>query len=1343
MPRGRKPGTAKPLLRARYDADHQALDKTYGEWAPLRRQLSDSFNEIEERSAILEQFALCTDPHRAHMLLDEYFGRISLSRRDFPGKEWWPRLMTFHGQVRLEETALLFLRTKRQLPTELAPYANLERLKEREAMEREHALVSDLEKWLLPPLPSHTEEPRALLEADCRLESCGEDPILHRLIVHLTLTRTRSGRKYRDLKEISEINFRATHERELYSSEDWRFLEWLMERYREDRSQRERICLEGAELLHWLCEWGQTSRLRFHKSRKPLIFQGRTARIRHQVDDLDGQLFLTHVVAAGARSSLPLTRVRFLAGSPRLVLCGEELLLLDDAPPRSLIQELVRMPILPISQISAKLLDRLRSHAASSKSRELLEKAPPPSPSRQAGKLIREMEAWLEPSPAPPGESGRSRWILGELVPDSSGSPLKRFEAGLSRTRQGKRRLPLDRILKEEELPEEARECLEWLSRHGAPSGSLPGRLGLQGLDLVHWLSRWSHLPCIEIKGALSRSRFLGQMAELRPRIEKLDEELCLTLELETPGSERTPFSQAQFLAGSPCLALAGGGFLVLRNPPPPELLSRLHQTQAVPLHKLTHRILVYLRKHAKGSGVQWEKLCICHTARPVFHLELLEDTVRLRLEAISGKDGTRWRWNGLEWSKIALPVAEKEPIGKERLPEFLDDERLDDAAEWLMGLDCFTPEPGLWIGDPNERFLENLSAAWPQRPRRAEFLGNVAFQRLFAKPRRLRPRLILKGSGIDWLSVSAEWEQEGMELTEADLQRLQASTDRFVRLPDSGWIELDTDALFEAHDTMAELGLEELKGEAQKVPLIHASHLDEEKLRQLGEGARMEALRRRLENFEGFPRPVPMPEGIQAVLRPYQQEGFNFLCHQALIGAGAILADDMGLGKTLQTLCWIKQQIDSLAGQGGARPFLVVCPASVLHNWKREAERFVPDLRVLLLESGEERHARRKEIPSHDLTITNYSIMRRDCEELMLHDFHAIVLDEAQYIKNPAAKVTRAVKLLRATHRLALTGTPMENRLLDLWSIVDFVQPGYLGTQSRFIEIYEPRKEGDPKQRQIARKHLSAKLRPILLRRLKSQVAKDLPDRTEERRDCDLTEPQRKLYLAELRRSRDRIFSAMKHKKMSEKKIHVLAALTRLRQICCHPRLVGSDSDSGKTGTLFELLESLMAEGQKVLLFSQFVEMLLILQEECGRLGIPTHLLTGKTKDRTERVRQFQESEVPSVFLLSLRAAGTGLNLTTASYVILYDPWWNPAVEAQAVDRTHRIGQTRTVNAYRLISPGTVEDKIWELQKRKARTISDVLGEEGFANSLTADDLEYLFSEDGLLPRNADPDPE
>jgi SNF2 family DNA or RNA helicase len=589
-----------------------------------------------------------------------------------------------------------------------------------------------------------------------------------------------------------------------------------------------------------------------------------------------------------------------------------------------------------------------------------------------------------------------------------------------------------------------------------------------------------------------------------------------------------------------------------------------------------------------------------------------------------------------------------------------------------------------------------------------------------------------LKGSGIDWLSVSAEWEEEGMKLTKRDLENLAQATSRFVKLPNKGWVELDVEATQKAQETMADLGLEGLEPGTQKIGMDQAAHLGDESLAQFGDSKKAKKLRDRIKQFEGIPT-RDLPKGLNAELRPYQREGFDFLCHLYNMRLGGILADDMGLGKTLQTLIflmWLKH----LKKRGKSNPSLVICPASVMHNWRREVEKFTTDMSVLVLESGTARHRMRKHIPDHDIVVTNYSLLRRDLEDLQKYKFDAVILDEAQFIKNPGAQVTQSVKQLKCKTRLALTGTPLENRLLDLWSITDFVQPNYLGDEKHFHETYDP-SGGDGEEavanRRIARKRLSSRLRPILLRRLKTEVAKDLPDRIEQRHDCELGTDQRKLYLAELRRSRDTVMETIQTKGVAKSRMQVLAALTRLRQICCHPSLVGNNSASGKTEALFDLLEPLVAQGEKVLVFSQFVQMLKILEKDCGTREISTHMLTGATKNRQDVVNAFQESEGAGVFLLSLRAAGTGLNLTTASYVVLYDPWWNPAVEAQAIDRTHRIGQTKTVNAYKLIAPGTVEEKIWNLQQSKQQTISDVLGEKGFAKSLSRNDLEFLFSED------------
>ncbi|MEO5616325.1 MAG: DEAD/DEAH box helicase [Candidatus Eisenbacteria bacterium] len=673
-------------------------------------------------------------------------------------------------------------------------------------------------------------------------------------------------------------------------------------------------------------------------------------------------------------------------------------------------------------------------------------------------------------------------------------------------------------------------------------------------------------------------------------------------------------------------------------------------------------------------------------------------------------------------------PRIPEEPVRDDGQP---DDEAAQDAAaedgDAAPAVAAPAPEFGAWIR-LGARTLNTFAEVWEQRPRQVTFLGNERMRTLLGERRAVRARVTVTASGVDWFTVSAEWRAEGQALTDEELARLRGSANRFVKLK-SGWVSREWVEAYDAEAAMlADLGLEAGGGE-QRLTLVQLAQARPESLAALeglgeepGTLREIARLREQVRNFTGLPR-IPVPAGLKATLRPYQHDGLDFLAFVTELGMGAVLADDMGLGKTVQALAWI-EWLRERDPNGG--PVLVVCPASVVHNWQRESERFTPHLRVLVLASGEERLALRKEVPQHDLVITNYSLLRRDIEYWKSIPLRAAILDEAQNIKNPKAAVSRAVLELNARHRMALTGTPIENRALDLWSIMQFVNPGHLGRRNEFVGRYDR-----PDAPAHARRLLAARLRPVMVRRLKEQVAPDLPDRIEERRECELTPGQRKLYLAELMRGRE----AVERLKASPEgvmrnKIEVLALLTRLRQVCCHPTLVGGREDlgSGKFDTLFEILEPLMAEGRKVLVFSQFVECLKLLAAEMKRRGIRYHLLTGATTRREEVVTAFEKDPEPCVFLISLKAGGTGLNLTAAQYVVLFDPWWNPAVEAQAIDRTHRIGQTRTVIAYRMLAAGTIEQKIWELQQRKQTLVSEVLGEDGFARTLTAGDLDYLL---------------
>jgi superfamily II DNA or RNA helicase len=644
-------------------------------------------------------------------------------------------------------------------------------------------------------------------------------------------------------------------------------------------------------------------------------------------------------------------------------------------------------------------------------------------------------------------------------------------------------------------------------------------------------------------------------------------------------------------------------------------------------------------------------------------------------------------------------------------------------------------PEPdagsGWWLR-LNPRAAEKLEELWRERPRDVSWFGNRAAHDLLAGRRRVSAKVSVLATGIDWLDVKAEWEAEGWSLTDADLAKLRGSRDAFVRLS-GGWVRRDDVA---SHDALAvalaDLGLE-ADGHAARLPLWQLAGAKLESFETLASAGADEAtlasirrIRESLATFAGIPHVEP-PAGLTATLRPYQRDGLDFLVWTSSIKLGAVLADDMGLGKTVQALAWLQHLRDQDPAGG---PALVVCPASVAHNWAREAARFTPGLRVMVLGSGRERRAQLEDVAAYDLVVTNYALLRRDVATLREIPLRAAILDEAQNVKNPDAAVAKASLELKARHRIALTGTPLENRALDLWSILAFVQPGHLGSRRRFVERYD-RADSPPHARRL----LAAKLRPVMLRRLKAQVERDLPERIEERLDCSMTPGQRKLYLGELVRARALLHSAIKSPEdLARRRIIMLSVLTKLRQICCHPTLVDGDRalGSGKFDALFELLEPLRAEGQKTLVFSQFVRCLDLLADAMKRQGIPFHVLTGETstKKREQVVRAFTEDAEPSVFLVSLKAGGTGLNLTAASHVVLFDPWWNPAVEAQAIDRTHRIGQTRSVVAYRLYAEGTIEERIAELQQRKAALARDVLGEDGFARTLTKEDLEFLLAE-------------
>jgi superfamily II DNA or RNA helicase len=592
--------------------------------------------------------------------------------------------------------------------------------------------------------------------------------------------------------------------------------------------------------------------------------------------------------------------------------------------------------------------------------------------------------------------------------------------------------------------------------------------------------------------------------------------------------------------------------------------------------------------------------------------------------------------------------------------------------------------------------------AGGPLRRFEGSVEGREHGQRFRMVHRNLRPTVRLDEDG-DGYRVEIDGDGASPEAMLASWQRGSS----VVPLLDGGFAPIPHAWLREHGWTLAELM--EAVDEEGRVPTHTAASLctmaEPDAL-----PASLTRLRQLAGDFAGLP-PSPLPPGLQADLRPYQQRGVDWLAFLREAELGGLLADDMGLGKTLQALV----AIASVPG-----PNLVVAPTSVLRNWQSEAARFLPQLSVCLYHGPD-----RQLDTSAGLVITSYALLRRDIDELAAVPWRYAVLDEAQAIKNPDSLVSRAARRLEARHRLALTGTPVENRLEELWSLFAFVLPGFLGRREIFAQQVDDAIGGPDQHQALA--WLRRRVRPFILRRLKREVAPELPARTEMVIHCELSEDERALYETVRMSALEEVRAAIGAKRS----LGVLEALLRLRQAACHPGLLPGrdDTDSSKLSLLVDRISTLAAEGHRTLVFSQWTSFLDLVEPALEGAGITSCRLDGATRDRQAVVDRFQSPDGPPVFLLSLKAGGTGLNLTAADYVFHLDPWWNPAVEDQAVDRAHRIGQTRPVFSVRLVAANTVEERIVALQASKRELARAAIGDEGLlASKLSSDELMALF---------------
>ncbi len=609
----------------------------------------------------------------------------------------------------------------------------------------------------------------------------------------------------------------------------------------------------------------------------------------------------------------------------------------------------------------------------------------------------------------------------------------------------------------------------------------------------------------------------------------------------------------------------------------------------------------------------------------------------------------------------------------------------------------------------------------------------------------------VREGSGIDWLELHLGVTVEGERVdlvgpivalisapgfTDEMLERLAEDDDQplLLPLPDGRVLAMPLGRLRPIIQAMRELAFGTDRGDGA----LRLSRQDAARLAEFEAATSAAALKwqggdairdlgRKLAHGAGIP-PVALPPDFRATLRPYQAEGVAWLSLLRDVGLGGILADDMGLGKTVQALAFLA--VEKAAGRLD-QPALVVAPTSLMGNWAREAERFAPNLRVLTLH-GLARKALFDAIPDHDLVLTTYPLIARDREVLAAREWHVLLLDEAQTIKNPNATTTKLILSLEARHRFCLTGTPMENNLTELWSLFSFACPGLLGDRKRFGSTWRTpiEKNGDAERGRL----LARRVRPFMLRRTKEEVARDLPPKTEMVERIELQPAQRDVYESIRLSMHDRIRKAIAEKGWARSRIIVLDALLKLRQACCDPRLLklklkGTPAASAKLERLEEMLAELLAEGRRVIVFSQFTSMLDLIRPRLDAAGISYSLLTGDTRDRPAAIAAF-DSGAAQVFLISLKAGGVGLNLVSADTVVLYDPWWNPAVEEQAIDRAHRIGQTKPVFVHKLVAAGTIEEKMEVLKEKKAALAASLFDHDGEPTlAMTEDDIEMLLA--------------
>ncbi len=876
---------------------------------------------------------------------------------------------------------------------------------------------------------------------------------------------------------------------------------------------------------------------------------------------------------------------------------------------------------------------------------------------------------------------------------------------------------PADRIGKDLPLRLSERDEALLFVVEDIAAGPAPGELEVGPSDFINLLNLLEGRP-LAVDGVEEPLRVGGTRlpSRIRVNLDRENGELLLDLCTEVP--MLAPPDLPRYVVGRKEGWVFGAGhFWPLDKVLPEPLQSAYRQPVVIPriaVPRFMREELPALTRLFPVECDVTEDLFSIEPARPVFRLVLRGSEASLSATLYADYEGT------------ALIAGKPDPAGHFSIPDPEDLLRYtvrNHASETdaLATLDAagFRGERGDTL-EPiiGQRDVLNFLARGLPALRRAgwrvEISGRVS--RFSEHTPSVTPvvRIESTGSGQDWFDVDLRFEDtEGTVLKAADIQRALLRGDSYLErdgrtvLFDSGAIE-SMRAIFEDCESTAGERPGGFRMNGIYAPYIQASLAALEGIDVECDPQWRRAAEARYRQRDDAAARIKLPRALARTMRGYQREGVGWLRSLEVCGFAGILADEMGLGKTIQALAWI--ELARALPEARGRPALVVCPTSLVQNWAEESARFTPGLRVECV-AGADRHQRWDRIERADLVVTSYALMRRDVDRYRAQTFAIVILDEAQHIKNRGTRNAIAAKSLKAHHRLVLTGTPVENSVTDLWSIMDFLMPGYLGRHEAFRKRYEQPIALGGAEGESAQERLRRKLRPFLLRRLKRDVARELPPKIQRVATCELSPDQRAVYLQVLEQSRRRLAEMVAQRGEDATRMEALKTLLRLRQICCHLDLLKLEdlepaAPSAKLDLLMELLDEAFDSGHRVLLFSQFVSMLHILRRALDARGVRTCYLDGATKNRMDVVRTFNTDRSIPLFLISLKAGGTGLNLTGADMVVHYDPWWNPAVEDQATDRAYRIGQKRTVYSVKLIARDTVEEKVLALQRRKQAVI-------------------------------------